>query len=415
MSRLRLALVSAFPPGTQSLNEYGWHLALALARHPDVTELVVLADRLAPGQADIPPGDLPPNLRLRRVWAFNSLTTTPRLLRAIGAEAPDGVIWNLQMASFGDREIPAALGLLAPALARIGRPSGVIAHNILAGIDLDRTQLRGQRMRQACVRAGSGLVTRAMLAASYTTVTLRGYRDLLARHHPGARVHLVPHGTFTQTAPRHQALQSRPRRIVTMGKFGTYKRLETLLAAFDILRAREAHSDLELWIGGSDHPATPGYVADIAKARQADPGVVFRGYVPEEGIADFFGQARLAAFDYAATTGSSGVLHQAASLGVVPVFPHIGDFVDLCRDEGLSGAHFTPGDAQDMADAMARMLDDLPAAQAVADTNRVAATQMPIADVAAFHVGQITDLRRPGLPLADREPDPSHQPDCSKG
>ena len=43
---LKLALVSAFPPGRQSLNEYGWHLAHALAERPDVAEVVIIADIL---------------------------------------------------------------------------------------------------------------------------------------------------------------------------------------------------------------------------------------------------------------------------------------------------------------------------------------------------------------------------------
>ena len=45
--RLKLALVSAFPPGRQSLNEYGYHLALNLAQRDDVEEVIVLADKLA--------------------------------------------------------------------------------------------------------------------------------------------------------------------------------------------------------------------------------------------------------------------------------------------------------------------------------------------------------------------------------
>ena len=44
---LKLALVSAFPPGRQSLNEYGLHLAREMAARSDVSEVVVLADRLA--------------------------------------------------------------------------------------------------------------------------------------------------------------------------------------------------------------------------------------------------------------------------------------------------------------------------------------------------------------------------------
>jgi glycosyltransferase involved in cell wall biosynthesis len=385
----RIALVSAFPPGQRSLNEYGLHFARALAAHPDVGEVVVLADRLPEPAAEL---DLGPGIRVRRVWSFNSSATPVRLLHALWSERPDAVIWNLQTASFGDRELPAGLGLLAPGLARLaGWRSGIIAHNIVAGIDLEATTLKGQRLRQAFVRLGGAAVTRAMCAASYMTVTLRSYADILARQVPRADVSLVPHGTFDTGSRPWVAQADRPMRIVTMGKFGTYKRLETLLAAFDRLREMPGLPPLELAIGGSDHPNTPGYVADLADRRAGDPAVSFAGYLAEEDVPAFFESGRLAVFDYEATTGSSGVLHQAASLGAVPVFPRIGDFVDLCEDEGLTGGHFPPGNA----DALARVMHDLltytATAERIAQANRQAVDAIPMSDIAAWHVAKLFD------------------------
>lgn len=169
----RIALVSAFPPGQRSLNEYGLHFANALASHPDVSEVIVLADRLPHPMAEQDHG---PKIRVRRVWDFNRATTCISLLRAMRAERPDAVIYNLQSASFGDREIPAALGLMSPALSRLmGWKSGIVAHNVIAGIDLDSTQLKGQRLRQAIVSAGGAVITRVMSWANYMTVTLRSY------------------------------------------------------------------------------------------------------------------------------------------------------------------------------------------------------------------------------------------------
>ena len=387
---LRLALVSAFPPGRQSLNEYGFHLARELAERPDVAQVIVLAETLPEPMAELPLG---PKIRVCRVWRFNSLRAGPAILRALRREGADAVLWNLQTASFGDRELTAATGLLAPALARaMGWPSAIIAHNIIAGIDLDSTQLKGQPLRQAIVRAGGALVTRAMLAASYTTVTLRRYLDQLHAAHPRANVHLVPHGTFDTSKRAARALADRPRRIVTMGKFGTYKRLETLLSAFDILRQTPQFADYELVIGGTDHPNTLGYVQAIADSRSGDDGVRFHGYVAERDIPAFFETARVSVFDYSATTGSSGVLHQTASYGAVPVFPHIGDFVDVSRDEGLTGANYIPNDATGMADAIRRMLDDTDAAQLIADANLKASLDIPLSDIAAFHLDALRPM-----------------------
>lgn len=391
----RIALVSAFPPGRLTLNEYGLHLAKAFAALADVSEVVVIADRLDRPEAEL---DLGPKVRVCRIWTFNSALAAPRIVAALKAEKVDGAVFNLQMASFGDREIPAALGLLAPMAARLaGVPSGVIAHNLITGVDLEQTQLKGQFWRQRLVRLGGAVITRALLAANYLTVTLESYRRDLADRYPSAPVLLVPHGTFDTEQRDLVPSCDRPLRIVTMGKFGTYKRLESLIDAFRQLRSRPGLAGLELVIGGSDHPNTPGYLASVAESSAGEAGLTFHGYVAEDDIPAFFAQARISVFDYSATTGSSGVLHQTASYGTVPVFPRIGDFVDVCRDEGLDGANYAPGDAFGMAEAIAGLLGDPSGADRIALANRAAAVGMPISEVAEVHIRQLAGFwRRPG-------------------
>jgi glycosyltransferase involved in cell wall biosynthesis len=383
----RIGLVSAFPPSQLSLNEYGLHFARHLAERPDVDEVVVLADILPHAMAEL---DLGPKIRVRRVWRFNGLASAPAILRAARAERLDGLIFNLQTATFGDREVPAALGLLTPMMGRLtGVPSGIIAHNIIAGVDLEQTILKGQPIRQFIVRKAGAVVTGAMMMASYATTTLRSYADILQAAYPRADVSLVPHGTFDTRVRPWVSHKDRPRRIVTMGKFGTYKRLETLLAAFGNLRADPRHADLQLVIGGTDHPNAAGYMQALADSRAIDRGVVFAGYVAEDDIPAFFEGALISVFDYEATTGSSGVLHQTASYGAAPIFPHIGDFIDLCRDEGLGGYHYAPGCVVGMAAAMTRALDNPDEAEDLARSNRKAAQGMPMSQVIAFHMDKL--------------------------
>lgn len=390
MTQRRIALVSAFPPGQLSLNEYGLHFARNLAEHPDVGEVIVLADILPEPMAEV---DLGPKITVRRVWRYNALGTALTICRALRAAKVDAAIFNLQTTSFGDREIPAALGLAAPMLARLsGVPSGVIAHNLIGGIDLEQTILKGQRLRQMVVRLGGAAVNGMLVRASYLTTTLQGYVDILKHAHPRADVALVPHGTFDTSQRDWRDHASRPRRIVTMGKFGTYKRLETLFAAFDILRQNPAFADLQLVVGGTDHPNTPGYVQSLAQARQGDAGIQFAGYLAEEAIPYFFENALISVFDYESTTGSSGVLHQTASYGATPIFPHIGDFVDICRDEGLEGYHYTPGSAEDMARSMAAALSNPEQAEALARANRTAAQGMPFSEVINFHMNRLAAI-----------------------
>lgn len=392
--KLTIALVSAFPPGQQSLNEYGFHLAREFLARDDVGKVIVLADKTAGPVTELRLGD---KLEVRRVWSFNRVRSGVDILRALRRSRPDGAIFNVQTASFGDREIPAALGLMVPMAARwMGISSGVIAHNIISGIDLDSTLLKGQRLRQAIVRVGGNLVSRAMGAASYVTVTLAAYETQLRPLCPKADLTHVPHGSFATEDTAITPLSDRPRRLVTMGKFGTYKRLETMLEAFRILRQDSRFTDYQLVIGGTDHPNAAGYVDRLAREWQADSQVRFHGYVAEDAVPAFFADARLSVFDYSATTGSSGVLHQTASHGTVPVFPNIGDFVEVSEAEGLHGFHFQPGSAVSMAEAIRHALSDPAATDRIAQANRRAASDMPLSQIADFHIRKIRQLQRSG-------------------
>ena len=73
---LRIALVTAFPPGKQTLNEYGLHLAKGLAERADVAEVIVLADVIPEAMPEL---DLGPKITVKRCWSFNSLLTLPKL------------------------------------------------------------------------------------------------------------------------------------------------------------------------------------------------------------------------------------------------------------------------------------------------------------------------------------------------
>lgn len=386
-TQYRIALISAFPPSTKSLNEYGLHLAKGFAAREDVSEVIVLADHLDEPAEEL---DLGQKVKVQRVWAFNKTRSQTSLISAARAARADSLIFNIQTASFGDREIPAATGLMTPGLLRrLGQHVGLIAHNIIGGVDLDKTILKGQKMRQMAVRTMGSVVTRAMLNASYTTVTLPSFLDILKSAAPRASTHLVPHGTFEGAAAETHAPSKRGLTLNTMGKFGTYKRLDTLLKAFDLVRQNPTYADLRLEIGGGDHPNTPGYMADLAKERADDAGVEFLGYVAEEEVPDFFARARLSVFDYSTTTGSSGVMHQAVSNGAVPIFPMIDDFVDLAKAEGIVGFNYATNDAEDMARALTEALDNPARLDTLAAENFKAAEHTPFADVIDFHMHQI--------------------------
>src|ERR1700730_706145 len=73
--RMRVSLVTSFPPSRGDLNEYGYHLACAMREDLRV-ELTILADD-AHSQEELA------GFHVQRCWRFNSISNPARLLRAI--------------------------------------------------------------------------------------------------------------------------------------------------------------------------------------------------------------------------------------------------------------------------------------------------------------------------------------------
>jgi len=91
-NRIRVALVTSFPPSRGDLNEYGYHLACALRDDPRV-ELTILADETHL-QED------PVGFRVERCWRVNSPFNPVRLLSAIRKSSPDIVWFNIGFSTF---------------------------------------------------------------------------------------------------------------------------------------------------------------------------------------------------------------------------------------------------------------------------------------------------------------------------
>ena len=364
-----IAIVTAFPPSVGSLNEYGLHLVNAFAARSDIKKIIVIADKY---KGETPELDLGPKVEVKRVWRFNDPLTGFHILRTLKSSQAEGAIYNLQTASFGDSEIPAALGLLTPTVSqKTGMPSGVIMHNLVEAVDLSKTNLAKSPFRQKLVGAASYFVTKTMLMTGFMTVTLDSFWDILKEKYKSKNAFMVPHGSFPLASDvQIPELVDRPNTIVTMGKFGTYKRLERTIGAIQNLNLSRAEAQkIKLVIGGSDHPATPGYLKCLANDHKGDTNIVFHGYVAEEDVTPFFTQAKLAIFDYDSTTGSSGVLHQAAIYGTPAAYPMMGDFIDVTEREGLKGFNFTPLDQQALEDSISECLETPKLGQNFADNN----------------------------------------------
>jgi glycosyltransferase involved in cell wall biosynthesis len=324
-------------------------------------------------------------------WRFGSTWNTLRLARTLRRERPDVVLFNIQFASFGDGRVSAALGLLSPLVARLlGVRSVVLLHNLVDTVDLEQAGFARSRAVAAVYTAIGRILTRIILAADEVAVTIPTYVDILEERYGARNVYLAPHGVF-QEATDDVSIPDGPRRLLTFGKFGTYKRVETLVAAYRLL-LDAGHRDLELVVAGTDAANTPGYLASVEAANRDLPGLRFTGYVAEDDVESTFRSSALVVFPYTATTGSSGPLHQAGSYGRAAVLPAIGDLLELIHDEGFAGEPFEPDDAMSMAGAISRLLDDDARRDEIARQNAAAAAALPLGDVVDWHVIHLAAL-----------------------
>ncbi len=382
---LRLGVVSPHPPTTGTLTEYGQHLVAALAAKDELEEVVVLTDAL-------PDGTSFPQVagaRFVPTWRFNQLRSAWSIVRAARRERLDAVVFNIQFATFGDQRVAAALGLLAPLLTRLmGIRSVVLLHNIMETVDLDAAGFGGSRLLQRLTRLAGTIVTWLLLRADLVAVTMPQYVDVLRDRYGAKNVALVPHGTFDVPAHATPDVPAGPAKLLAFGKFGTYKRVEPLLEAARILRRDH---DVEVVIAGTDSPNAPGYLDALRRECAGEP-VSFTGYVAEEDVPTIFGDATAVVFPYQATTGSSGVVHQAASYARALVMPDVGDFRRLIEAEGYVGEWFEPGDAETMAAAIGRLLAD--PAHRVRDgrRNHAVASGFPMSDVADWYLEHVESL-----------------------
>lgn len=344
---MRIALITAFPPSRHALNEYGFHVADHLRQQPGI-ELTILGDYLPEDASELP------GFTVIRCWGFERRANFATLLRQIRQLKPEVAWFNLGFASFGATPIPAILGLAIPAAARFyGVYSHVTLHQLFETVDLKDAGVNSPRI----YRAGGWLATHLILSANSISVLLPAYRRTLDAKYRRGRVTARSHGIFAgRPEPPDFAHRGNPtHRILAFGKWGTYKRLELLIRAFH--RVAEQFPNVELVVGGGDHPKSPGYVASVAEQYANDPRLRFLGYVAESAIPDLFRQASIAVMPYTSSAGSSGVAHLAAQYSVPVVASGIRDFHELAEHEGIAMRYFTPGDLESLVETLLGLLN----------------------------------------------------------
>jgi len=385
---MNICLVATFPPSGRQLNEYAFHIAQELQRDPNV-RLTILADELTAYEFATDGKGKPldgqqqqelPGFSVIRCWKFGSLANPVSLLKTVRRLKPDVVWFNLVFSSFATPVNPFAafFGLSAPALLRAsGFYTHVTLHHITEHVDFAGAGVQRERL----FRIGSEMVTRMLLKAHSVSVLLPGYRRTLVTKYSVQNVLLSTHGTFARTpTPPDFSKRGNPElRILAIGHWGTYKRLETLMEAFPIVL--KSVPNAKLVIAGANHHTKAGYWESICKAQPPDLPIDFRGYVPEEDIPELFMTTSVLVLPYDSSTGPSGPAHQACEYGVPVVSADITEFREMVLDEDMAVRFYRVGDASDLAGQLVSILQSPELQRSMSEHNFAAGLQMTMATV----------------------------------
>jgi glycosyltransferase involved in cell wall biosynthesis len=388
--QFRIGLVSAFPPSKVTINEYGYYLTKHFANNINVEKIYLYSDyTLDSKQLDFENSDKIEDIPC---WNFNSYSSLFRVLKQVRNTNPDIVIINAHFLKFGDKKIPAALGLMLGFFIRlIGKKSIFLIHNIMEKVDLDKAGFTSNPILNFIYNLIGNTLTRFILGSNLVTVTIDQYVNILEAKYKSKNIAMIPHGTFEEAPlPRFETIHP-VKKIMTFGKFGTYKKVEQMIEAVELLRKRTPY-EYEIVIAGTDSPNTPGYLEQVKKEYSHVRNIIFTGYVPEADVEKYFNESTVVVFPYTSTTGSSGVLHQAGNYGKAVIMPMIDDFVNLIEDEGYRGAYFEPESIESLAQAIEKIVSNDTFRFELEKTNYNAAMALPMKDIVRWYIFHIQEI-----------------------
>ena len=322
---MHLAIVSPFPPSITGIGQYGYHLTRALANSGLFSRLTVLAGSALGGEQ-------PNHLGLTKLeycWQPGSLHARPAILSRVKRLNPDLIWFNLGASIFGRSPLSNLSGLLTPMIASRLYPTVVTLHEMVELADLRTLNAPGGVLAPL----GARLLTRIVTQADVICLTMQHYADWLSAR--GVDCAHIPIGAYHE--PERMEETESPE-LLFFTTLAPYKGLELLIDAFHRLRAEIPQ--LHLTIAGTAHTRFPDYADELRGRLSEADGIRWLGQVSENDVKGLFRRAQVVVLPYAASTGSSSVLYQAATWGRAVVASDLHEIRKLTLENNLQVQFF---------------------------------------------------------------------------
>ena len=353
---MHLVIVSPFPPSITGIGQYGYHLTRALANSGLFSRLTVLA-----GSAHGQRGQIPNHLGITEIeycWQLDSIKARTSILSRIKQLHPDLIWFNLGASIFGKSPLFNVSGLLTPMIAARMFPTVATLHELVELADLRALNAPGG----ALAPLGARLLTRIATQADVICLTMQHYADWLSAR--GVDCAHIPIGAYHEPELLDETESCE---LLFFTTLAPYKGLELLIEAFTRLRRETPH--LRLAIAGTTHTRFPNYADDLKKRYGEAQGIRWLGQVLEDDVKDLFRRSQMVVLPYAASTGSSSVLLQAATWGRTVVASDLDETRKLAFENNLQIQFFEKNNLESLCDSIRLLLNSPELRQAQARHN----------------------------------------------
>jgi glycosyltransferase involved in cell wall biosynthesis len=339
---MNLVIVSPFPPSITGIGQYGYHVTRSLANSGSFSQLTILAGSVKNGQH-------PNHLGLTEIdycWQPDSLNARYTILSRLRRLKPDLIWFNLGASVFGKSPLSNLSGLFTPMSAARMFPTVVTLHEVAELVDLRALNAPGGLLAPL----GARLLTSIATQADVVCLTMQHYAGWLSAR--GVDCTHIPIGAYHEPELLKEIDSCE---LLFFTTLAPYKGLELLIEAFAELRSEYPH--LRLTIAGTAHTRFPNYGHDLKTRFNGTHGIQWLGQVSEDDVKDLFRRARIVILPYAASTGSSSVLYQAATWGRAVVASDLSEIRKLTLENNLQVEFFENNSVERLCDSIRRLLN----------------------------------------------------------
>ncbi|HEX6035985.1 MAG TPA: glycosyltransferase family 4 protein [Anaerolineales bacterium] len=339
---MHLVIVSPFPPSITGIGQYGYHLTRALANSGLFSRLTVLAG--AHPQQGRHPNHLG-HTEIDYCWQPDSLRARQAILSRIKQLHPDLIWFNLGASIFGKSPLSNLSGLLTPMSASRLFPTVVTLHELVELADLRTLNAPGG----ALAPLGARLLTRIATQADVICLTMQHYAEWLSAR--GVDCAHIPIGAYHEPELLEETESCE---LLFFTTLAPYKGLELLIEAFTRLRTETR--TLRLTIAGTAHTRFPNYADELRDRFSEAQGIRWLGQVSEDRVRDLFRGAQIVVLPYAASTGSSSVLYQAATWGRAVVASDLSEIRKLALETNLRVQFFENNNVESLCNSLRQLI-----------------------------------------------------------